>query len=359
MKNLIAVIDTLNSGGAQRQFQQLVNYVYRRKFRVSIIVLHESSFYLSGFAKDVDVHFLKSKSISGKLFKFFLLCRNIKPKVVVSFLDGPNYLNIITSSLLGFDTVVCERNYSSKVPLLKRALFRFANIIVSNSNAQSAVLRGAGLLQCVTITNYVDFSLFNFKRRFGNSHPEYFRFLIVGRFALQKNPKFLLSEAAAASNNFYFDWCGDVSIIEKIDGSIVNTYEHFYGAYKEMFDAGKVTILKPTNNIIEVYERYNFMILPSLYEGTPNVLLEGMACGLIVFVSNIIAHKDIIEDGVNGFVFEIECSGSLVRKIEYALSLPIEKLEIISNQARKLVEKRYSLNEKLMQWNKVLDGDSN
>ena len=52
------------------------------------------------------------------------------------------------------------------------------------------------------------------------------------------------------------------------------------------------------------YRRSDIFCLPSLYEGFPNVLCEAMACGLPVACSDICDNPDIVEEGVNGYLFD-------------------------------------------------------
>lgn len=44
--------------------------------------------------------------------------------------------------------------------------------------------------------------------------------------------------------------------------------------------------------------------LPSLFEGYPNVVAEAMSCGLPILCSNVYENPYIVEEGVNGLLFD-------------------------------------------------------
>ena len=82
-----------------------------------------------------------------------------------------------------------------------------------------------------------------------------------------------------------------------------------------------------------------YFILPSYFEGNPKALLEAMSAGCIVFASKISNHEEIIEDGVNGFLFDLE-NNNLKEKIK---KIEINKLDNISISAMKTINDTYSI----------------
>jgi len=56
-------------------------------------------------------------------------------------------------------------------------------------------------------------------------------------------------------------------------------------------------------DLLAMYTKYKYFILPSYYEGNPKVVLEAMASGCIVILSNIDNHKELLDHGVNGYLF--------------------------------------------------------
>jgi glycosyltransferase involved in cell wall biosynthesis len=64
------------------------------------------------------------------------------------------------------------------------------------------------------------------------------------------------------------------------------------------------------------YNNAAFLLLPSIwYEGFPMVFLEAMAAGIPVIAPNMAGFPEIIEDGVNGLLFEPGNAEDLAKKI--------------------------------------------
>ncbi len=79
-------------------------------------------------------------------------------------------------------------------------------------------------------------------------------------------------------------------------------------------------------------------VLPSLSEGMPQSLVEAMAREKIVIASNNKGNSDIVNDRVNGFLFEIKNETQLAGIIDYCLDNKNKKnLEEIKKQAKSSV----------------------
>ena len=102
-----------------------------------------------------------------------------------------------------------------------------------------------------------------------------------------------------------------------------------------------VTLAGYTTNVHEKLAQADLYVMPSLSEGFPNSLCEAMAVGLPVVAFK--CHeglKDIVIDGQNGYLVEMNNQEEFVEKV-VRLSQDIKLREKIGTEAQKLAE-RYS-----------------
>ena len=69
------------------------------------------------------------------------------------------------------------------------------------------------------------------------------------------------------------------------------------------------------NDVEKVLEETDILCLPSYREGLPKALIEGAAVGLPIVTTNTVGCKDVVEDGVNGFLVPIKNVNQLANKI--------------------------------------------
>jgi glycosyltransferase involved in cell wall biosynthesis len=63
-----------------------------------------------------------------------------------------------------------------------------------------------------------------------------------------------------------------------------------------------VDFLGHQNNIEEVWSRHHALMLPSRREGMPLTVVEAMLCGRPCIVTDVAGNRELVRDGVNGFL---------------------------------------------------------
>jgi glycosyltransferase involved in cell wall biosynthesis len=96
-----------------------------------------------------------------------------------------------------------------------------------------------------------------------------------------------------------------------------------------------------------LYAACDFLVLPSLYEGMPNVVLEAMACGVVPLVSRAGALEVMVRDGETGFVFQAEDRQSMAESLGRALALGAGEYQAMSGRATAFVAEHFSVEKEL------------
>lgn len=109
------------------------------------------------------------------------------------------------------------------------------------------------------------------------------------------------------------------------------------GLQKKMHLMGK----RPHSEIPHLLNASNIFVLPTHYEGLPNVVLEAMACSKSVVATRVGGIPEIVKNGKTGFLAKPKDVDSLVEAIDFLLSHPGEAKKI-GERARKLVLENYT-----------------
>jgi glycosyltransferase involved in cell wall biosynthesis len=105
---------------------------------------------------------------------------------------------------------------------------------------------------------------------------------------------------------------------------------------------GCLRFLGDVSDMEGLYQQADVCVLTSNHEGTPNVLLEAMACGLPVVATRVGGVPDIVVHGKTGFLVEPEDIEGLVAALG-KLATDVPARIKMSRQARGYVEERHAL----------------
>lgn len=104
---------------------------------------------------------------------------------------------------------------------------------------------------------------------------------------------------------------------------------------------GAVTFTGFAGDVASLYARVHVLVLPSLYEGLPLSLLEGMAAGRPVVATAVGGIPEVVREGVNGFLVPPDDPRALAEKIEQLLHDP-EGRAAMGKAARETVLRHFT-----------------
>jgi glycosyltransferase involved in cell wall biosynthesis len=121
---------------------------------------------------------------------------------------------------------------------------------------------------------------------------------------------------------------------------------HLYGELVELVTRlgvqDRCIFMGVRQDIPAVLSALDILVVPSLSEGMPYVVLEGMASGKPVVATAVNGIPEVVEDRVTGRLVPRQDSGALVEVIGELLTDP-ESSAVMGRAARRKVEERFSV----------------
>ena len=96
---------------------------------------------------------------------------------------------------------------------------------------------------------------------------------------------------------------------------------------------------------VQVFKRMrkaSLLLMPSVEEGLPNVVVEAMSLGLPVLSTNCGGTPELIENGIEGWLVPIRDPSAMAEGVIAFCELSLEKIQEIRIAARKKVESQHS-----------------
>ena len=342
---ILCFTDGFNQGGAERQLIGLANLLQQHGFDVTLASYHKENFYRSLMDScNLKYDFIESSGLQlSKLVSCYKYFKTKGFDCVISYKGGCNQICCLLKAIgMSFKLIVSERCLVYDFNAFQKRkffLYRFADYIVPNSYAQEKFIGEHYpklLAKTVTITNFTDIDTFVPVK---NETHSKLRVLVTARISHQKNIKrFIEALSILKKENLSIDvkWFGNVNFGE-------DTYALECKELIERYGIGDIFHLLPaTTSISTEYQSCDVFCLPSIFEGYPNVVCEAMSCGKPILCSNVCDNSTIVEDGVNGYLFDPYNIMDIVQAFRKVYSLSTNQREEMGTKSREMAVVKFS-----------------
>lgn len=350
---ILCIIDSLGSGGAQRQITNLAIGLKRRNFNVELLIYNNnSSFYKQQIiANDINlIEIIKSKyNFFIFLYKIRILVKRNKYDYIISFQDNTNIITL--SSLIFYNktkVIISERTSHQDYKnlyftLLKYILYIKSNYITTNSFYHSNwVKTNYTWLQKKIFTIYNGFEI---NDNLNNNFPPS-SFLVIARISEEKNCINIIE----ALNIFYVKngFCPSIKWAGRFDKiNVSNTYltqiENLFTKYPHVKD--KWEWMGEVKDIKTLIKNSRALLLASKYEGLSNVICESFIMSRPVLISNVCEHPTLIGDNERGFLFNHNDIESIYKSLFKMAFITEFDWKILSQNAYEFALSNFSLNK--------------
>jgi len=357
-KKILIAISNMEFGGSQRQVVELVNNLNSDQFEVHVCSLSSYVPLAQFFNEGITLHIIekKSKFDLSVVLKLRKLIQKHQFSVVHGYLFDAEIATRL-AGVLAFNKVKVigsERNADYILKNIQRKVYKLTgslvDAVIANSQAGADCnARQTGLAKAKfhVIYNGVDTERFikrdKLQAREQLNLPQHSK--IIGMFASfkqQKNHPFLIAALAKLKDTnpeFKVLLVGDM-----LHGGLHGSDDYCSGVKQQIIDEGlaeHVIYLGNCDNVEFVYPACDFTVLPSLFEGTPNVVLESMACAVPTIATRVSDNDKIIDHETTGYIVDVEDVDGLAFYIDKLLK-DDATLEKLSHKARVTMEQRFS-----------------
>jgi glycosyltransferase involved in cell wall biosynthesis len=358
---ILCFIDWLGSGGAQRQMVTMAKGFQQRGHEVRFLTYHPGGHFLPELkAAQIPCTFLPKSGALRRILAVRRVLRRGWQDVVLSFLEVPSLCAELAGlPLRKWGLVVGERLAHPKMGegwrRWRRWPHRFADAIVANSHSNRVMLEVAWPRlrpKLTTIYNAVELDRFHPRQLPGPStkSSSEFRLVVASSYQRKKNMMGLVQALhilrKPGSMNLVVDWYGAAPDPEPLREAMDFVESHGL--------TSNIRFHPPIQEVEVEYQSADAVGLFSKYEGLPNAVCEGMACGKPIIMSDVCDAKHLVEDGKNGFLCNPDSPTSIANALERIGVLPIaERLEM-GMESRRRAAQLFSPDKILESYEKVL-----
>ena len=320
--SLVMVITELDEGGAEKAFVRIACGLKIRGWAVQVISLRDAG-RLAGPLQDsgIAVTALECRGVAALLAlpRLTLALRRMRPDLVFSFLHEANLISRLAGWLAGIRCRVSGIRVVDRrilVTLPERLTQRLATHSVACSESvarEHARLCSIPGSKISVIRNGVDVAALQRVQPLARPElglaPDDFVVLMAGRLTSQKSPHLLLQALELLQQQ---------SLPRRIRLLIAGEgpeRERLTRLAATLPDPAAVRFLGWRPDLAGLMKTANLFVLPSAWEGLPNVLLEAQVSGLPVAASAVDGCRDAIDPGVTGQLFPPDKPAEIARLI--------------------------------------------
>ena len=283
------------------------------------------------------------------LWRFFRLLRDERPDVFLGYTVKPNVYGSLAAHALGIPVInniaglgavfIKDSWLTSLVRLLYRLAFaRSRRVFFQNDDDRRAFVEG-GLVapgQAARVPGSgVDLEGFSLEPLPENGRR--FRFLLVARMLWDKGVGEYVAAARSVRRRFPDAEFCLLGFLDVQNPAAIS---------KEQMDTwvaeGTVKYLGTTDDVRPYIVAADCVVLPSYYrEGVPRSLLEAAAIGRPIITTNAVGCREVVEDGVNGFLCRTRDVVDLADKLEKMIALSPEVRSEMGRRGRAKMEREF------------------
>lgn len=284
------------------------------------------------------------------LWRLWRLLRKERPDVFLGYTVKPNIYGSLAAHALGIPVinniaglgaVFIKRNWLTRLVqgLYRRALSRSAKVFFQNEDDRRLFVEG-GLVSAVVTDRLpgsgVDLARFS-PVRWANAARKGMRFLLIARMLWDKGVGEYV-EAARMVRRLHPD--AEFCLLGFLD--VQNPAAIARAQMDEWVAEGVVRYLGTADDVRPHVAEADCVVLPSYYrEGVPRTLLEAAAMGRPIITTDAVGCREVVDDGVNGYLCHPRDAADLAEKMERMIALSPDEQAEMGRRGRDKMEREF------------------
>lgn len=366
MKKIHLFINSLSSGGAEHQIVELANGLADKGYSVTIVTF-----------SDIADHYIYSPLVKRYkiapgasnimkmlgIWKYFL---TLQTDWVISFGQRANrfcLMPLMFRNRKEVHVIAGERSLTRGEPTkdvkrLFNVLYRRADYIVPNSHAQRDIiirLVPRYKEKTITITNYTDIYKYQ-----ASPLPSgnIIKIGIFGRYDASKNLMRFVDAVkkikAQTKQEFIVEWYGNQWYKDTQPNPL---YVEMKQKVEEYELQNVLFLNDQTKDVAGNLKKFDAFCLPSLWEGFSNAIGEAICCGRPCLVSNVADNSVMVQDELNGFLFDPQSTDDIVAAFLKFFSLTKDERSKMGKESRKRAETLFNKELFISSYEKLINDE--
>lgn len=360
MFKIVYLVSTLEARAPVRQLFYIIKYLDRKKFKPFIVTLSPEKdksykhlfleigveirslnlsrfrgFFLNGFLLDRIFNEIKPDIVHSSGFRADTLLKKFKNHKRISTLRANPYKDYLFSYGRFLGDILASKELD--------AILSFDKVVCVSKSLADIIYEKRGV-RVDYIYNGLDLEIFD---SFSKSKKELRKslnlpqnkkiFIVIGNLIEGKDPQTILSAFEKLNRkDLFLLFLGEGDLLRKCK-DMGKDFAEFRGF---------------VSNVIEYLYASDYLISASLSEGMPNSVLEAMASGLGVVLSDIPPHREIVKDKEFAELFQVKNPLSLKEKV---LKILEKEREQISKAARERVKEDFEAKNNSLKYQKLYE----
>ena len=354
MIRICFIVNGFAIGGAEIKLLELVKELkqhYGDQFYIVVCSVGQGGPLEKQF-KDLKVktfvYAKKNKFDISLIWKVYQLLKNERIDIVQTTLYYADIIGSYAAKLAGirhiisWDAMTQPYHYVFKNLLAYRLASKWYSTSVAVSNAiQKKIIKERHVHPDKTMTIHYGVDLqsfqvlngYTYRKKLGLNKGD-FVIGTVARLIEQKGHIYLIKaarEVAKEISNVHFLFVGDGPLRKILEKQVV-----------QLGLESVITFLSFRSDVIKLMGTFDVFVLPSLFEGLPNVVLEAMACGKPVIATRVSGTPEAVIHGKTGLLVPPMDASALASAICELYQYP-EQMRNMGKMGRRRVENVFNL----------------